>query len=158
MLGISSCRSGAFYIQRKNKRRRREKNKTILMLLSTAVCPELTTWALNIMQLKSFESKQGSRARRNVVVFYKKAKENRMDSLAEVQNYGFRKQKRGVKFKNRWGRAVDLRTGKRGVGRIPVLAAKQRMLSYLLPQLGDYTTFTYVWWVSDHSCSTTTVT
>lgn len=67
-----------------------------------------------------------------------------MDGLAEVQNYGFRKQKRGVKFKNRWAGAVDLSTGKRGVGRIPVLAAKQRMLSYPLPELGDYTAFAYV--------------
>lgn len=29
------------------------------MLLSVAVCPEPTTWALNITQLKSFQGKQG---------------------------------------------------------------------------------------------------
>lgn len=102
MLGISFCRSGAFYIQcKKNEKKKEEKkNKAILMFLSTAACPERTTWALNIMQLKSFKSKQGRRARRNVWFFFlKKAKENRMDSLAEVQNYGFRKQKRGLSLK-----------------------------------------------------------
>lgn len=31
----------------------------MLMLLSIAVCPELTTWALNITQVEPLASKQG---------------------------------------------------------------------------------------------------
>lgn len=39
------------------------------MLLSIAVCPEPTTWALNITQLKSFQGKQGRLAGRDLFSF-----------------------------------------------------------------------------------------
>lgn len=60
----------------------KEKNKVILMLLSIAVCPERTTWALNITQVKSFTSKQGRLAGRDFFHLLLR-KKNRLNRGAE---------------------------------------------------------------------------